>query len=71
MSIKIIENGWNIGCLMKYYENIDFTFKTKPIEDHIKPFIGDIMYIEYLGKIWKDEYELVFIKGNRINVTII
>ena len=27
MSRKIVENGWNIGCLMKYYENIDFTFK--------------------------------------------
>ena len=71
MSRKIVENGWNIGCLMKYYENIDFTFKTKPLEDHIKPFIGDIMYNIYLGTIWKDEYELVFIKGNRINVTII
>lgn len=71
MSRKIIENGWNIGCLMKYYENIDFTFKTKPLEDHIKPFIGDIMYNIYLGTIWKDEYELVFIKGNRIKVTMI
>ncbi len=71
MSRKIVENGWNIGCLMKYYENVDFTFKTKPVGAHIKPFLGDVMYTGYLGKIWKDEYELVFIKGNRINVTII
>ena len=66
MSRKIIDNGWNIGCLMKYYENVDFTFKIK----FTKPFLGDVMYVEYLGKIWKDEYELVFIKGNRINITI-
>jgi hypothetical protein len=56
---------------MKYYENVDFTFKTKPVGAYIKPFLGDVMYTGYLGTIWKDEYELVFIKGNRINVTII
>jgi len=68
MSRKIIENGWNIGCLMRYYENVDFTFKSKSPDEYVKPFLGDVMYIEYLGKIWKDITELVFIKGNRINV---
>jgi hypothetical protein len=65
MSEKIIKNGWNIGCLMEYYKGVDFT-KTPNI-----PLLGDMMFLKYRGKIWKDEYELVFIKGNRINVTII
>ena len=29
MSRKIIENGWNIGCLLKHYKNVDFTFNEK------------------------------------------
>ena len=70
MSRKIIENGWNIGSLMKYYEDVDFTFKTKSPGEYKNPFINDVMYANYRGIIWKDEYELVFIKGNRINVTI-
>ena len=53
---------------MRYYENVDFTFKSKSPDEYVKPFLGDVMYIEYLGKIWKDITELVFIKGNRINV---
>ena len=64
MSEKIIKNGWNIGCLMEYYKGVNFT-KTPNI-----PLLGDMMFLEYRGKIWKDEYELVFIKGNRINITI-
>jgi len=70
MSRKIIENGWNIGCLMKYYDNVDFTFKTKSPGEYKNQFLNDVMYEKYRGIIWKDEYELVFIKGNRINVTI-
>lgn len=70
MSRKIIDNGWNIGSLMKYYENVDFTFKTKSPGEYKNPFINDVMYANYRGIIWKDEYELVFIKGNRINITI-
>jgi hypothetical protein len=65
MSEKIIKNGWNIGCLMEYYKGVNFT-KTPNIS-----LLGDVMYFEYRGKIWKDEYELVFIKGNRINITTI
>ena len=63
MSRKIIEKNWNIGSLMKYYENVDFTFKT-PEEYNIQ-FLDDIMYPEYKNVIWHD-YEIVFIKGNRI-----
>lgn len=65
MSRKVIEKGWNIGSLMKYYEGVDFTFKTKKPSDYGKPFFGDIMYGHFRGNLWKDE-ELVFIKGNRV-----
>jgi len=69
MSRKIIENGWNIGCLMKYYKDVDFTFQSKAPEEYTNPFIGDVMWPESYKKIW-DEHELVFIKGNRINAFI-
>ena len=69
MSRKIIENGWNIGCLMKYYKDVDFTFQNKAPEEYTNPFIGDVMWPESYKKIW-DEHELVFIKGNRINAFI-
>ena len=65
MSRKIIENNWNIGCLLRCYKNVDFTFKTKtPGEYNIK-FFNDVVYIHYRNLIWS-EFELVFIKGNRI-----
>lgn len=70
MSRKILENGWNIGCLMKYYENVDFTFQSKSPEEYMNPFIGDIMMSHSHGKIW-NEYEIVFIKGNRIDVHLV
>jgi lipopolysaccharide biosynthesis protein len=65
MSRKIIEKGWNIGSLMKYYDGVDFTFKTKKPSDYGKPFLGDIMYGHFRGTLWQDN-ELVFIKGNRM-----
>ena len=64
MSRKIIENNWNIGSLMKYYNNIDFTFCNKNPQDYNVKFFDDVMYQIYRKKIW-NEYELVFIKGNR------
>jgi len=27
MSRKIIENNWNIGSLLLYYKDVDFTFR--------------------------------------------
>lgn len=69
MSRKIIDNGWNIGCLMKYYDGVDFTFKSKSPDEYAKPFIGDIMFNNYYGTFW-NEFEIVFVKGNRINVSI-
>lgn len=64
MSRKIIEKGWNIGSLFSYYHNIDFTFKDKQPSDYNILFMGDIMYPIYRDRIW-NEYDLVFIKGNR------
>jgi lipopolysaccharide biosynthesis protein len=64
MSRKIIENGWNIGCLMKRYQEVDFRFIYKKPEDYPITFLGDIMFPEYVNNIFTPE-ELVFIKGNR------
>lgn len=64
MSRFIIEKGWNIGSLMRYYDGVDFTFQTKKPEDYNINFLGDVMYNGHRGHLW-NEYELVFIKGNR------
>jgi hypothetical protein len=67
MSRKIIENNWNIGSLMKYYENVDFTFRHKKPKDYSIKFLDDVMYQKYRFEIW-NEYEIVFVKGNRIEI---
>jgi hypothetical protein len=69
MSRKIIENGWNIGSLLPYYKNVDFTFSEKKPEDYDIDFSADdLMYEKYRGCLW-NETELVFVKGNRIPIT--
>jgi lipopolysaccharide biosynthesis protein len=67
MSRKIIENGWNIGSLLRYYKDVDFRFNHKKPEEYINPFVHDLMYPCFRNKIWT-EYELVFIKGNRVTI---
>jgi hypothetical protein len=67
MSRKVIERGWNIGSLLPLYRGVDFTFSSKKPEDYGIEFLDDVMYERYRNKLWRDE-ELVFIKGNRINV---
>jgi hypothetical protein len=64
MSRLIIENGWNIGCLMPLYKGIDFTFKT---QNKDISYLGDIMLPQYYNKLWTVD-ELVFIKNNRIQI---
>lgn len=64
MSRKIIENGWNIGCMMTRYQGVDFRFIYKKPDDYGIQFLGDIMFPEYVNKAFTPE-ELVFIKGNR------
>lgn len=67
MSRKIIENGWNIGSLLPIYNNVDFTFRHKKPEDYNITFYNDIMFSMYRNILW-NEYQLVFIKGNRIQI---
>ena len=64
MSRYIIKNGWNIGCLNKYYDGVDFRFVTKKPQDYSKPFLDDIMYPRYENKLWSRQ-GLLFVKGNR------
>ena len=64
MSRLIIENGWNIGCRMNIFNEVDFTFKTEQtINKYL--FYDDMMYSEYENDVWKRE-EIIFVKGNRI-----
>ena len=63
MSRKIIERGWNIGSLLPCYKGIDFRSTIYNI-----PKLNDLMYVFYRNKYW-NEYDLVFIKGNRIPIT--
>jgi len=64
MSRHILNNGWNIGALCNYYKDVDFKFIDKMPIDYEINFIGDIMYPKYRDIIW-NEYQLIFIKGNR------
>ena len=64
MSRKIIENNWNIGSLLQCYKDLDFTFANKTPEEYNITFWGDVMFPKCKGILWND-YDLVFIKGNR------
>ena len=67
MSRKVIENNWNIGSLLQLYKNVDFTFKNKKPEEYAIEFTGDIMSNQFINILW-NIYEVVFIKGNRIQL---
>ena len=67
MSRKVIEKKWNIGSLLSYYKDVDFTFKNKKPSEYNINFMNDLMYEEYKNEIW-NLYEIVFVKGNRIKV---
>ena len=58
MSKKILDKGWNIGCLLKHYRGEDF-------RKHSDDWLDDIMLPQYENVYWKKE-DLVFIKGNRM-----
>lgn len=66
MSRKIIENGWNIGSLLKLYNGVDFRFINNN-NNNIK-WYDDVLYLKYYGKLWMP-YQLIFIKGNREGFT--
>jgi hypothetical protein len=67
MSNDITDNGWNIGCLLKCYQGFDFTFKNKKKEEFKNALYGDIMFSQYRNVFW-NEYDLIFIKGNRVKL---
>jgi hypothetical protein len=70
MSRCIIENGWNIGCLMNYYKDVDFRFLTTKPSDY-KPFLGDPMVSKnFSDKLFNNFYELVFIKGSQLDFNL-
>uniref|UniRef100_A0A6C0DLC3 Glycosyltransferase n=1 Tax=viral metagenome TaxID=1070528 RepID=A0A6C0DLC3_9ZZZZ len=70
MSRLIIENGWNIGCLMKYYNGVDFRFLASRISDY-KPFLGEVMLAKnFSDKLFNNFFELVFIKGNSFDFNL-
>ena len=67
MSRKIIENNWNIGSLLSYYKDVDFTFSCKQPSEYNKIFLDDIMFPQFKNILW-NKYDVVFVKGNRVNV---
>jgi hypothetical protein len=60
MSYLILQNNWNIGCLIPYYKNVDFR-KTSNFD---KEYLDDIVGYNCYNIIW-NEYDIVFIKANR------
>jgi len=70
MSRLILDNGWNIGCMIEYYKDVDFRFLTKRASE-CKPFLGDPMVVKNVSdKLFNNFYELVFIKGSRFDFNI-
>lgn len=70
MSRLILENGWNIGCLMTYYKGIDFRFLTSRPSEYM-PFLGDpLVSKNFSDKLFNNFYELVFIKANRFDYNL-
>jgi len=62
MSKEILKKGWNIGSLLKQYKDVDFTKNISNVK-----LYDDIMYPQFRTTLWS-EYELVFIKGNRMGM---
>lgn len=67
MSRKIIDRGWNVASLLPLYKDVDFT--NDKTFNNFTFIYSDLMFEEYRGKLW-NEYDLVFIKGNRIPTNI-
>ena len=70
LSRLIIDNGWNIGCLMTYYKGVDFRFLTSRPSDY-KPFVGDpLLSKNFSDKLFNNFYELVFIKPSSFDFNL-
>uniref|UniRef100_A0A6C0DR71 Uncharacterized protein n=1 Tax=viral metagenome TaxID=1070528 RepID=A0A6C0DR71_9ZZZZ len=64
MSRRVIERGWNIGSLLTYYKGVDFTFSDRQPEAYGLVFMDDMVRTSCYNLLW-NEYDLVFVKGNR------
>jgi lipopolysaccharide biosynthesis protein len=65
MSRMIIARGGNIGSLLPQYKGVDFRFHERSPESYGIQFLDDVMFQGFRGSLW-NEFQLVFVKGNRI-----
>ena len=65
MSREIIRNGWNIGSLMIYYDNIDFRFKDKQPSEYNITFLRNCGVNNGYFDSNLHPYEVIFVKANR------
>jgi hypothetical protein len=63
MSQLVLKNNWNIGSLLPYYKDVDFR-NPSTIK---KQILDDLTFQPCYNLLW-NEYDVVFIKGNRINL---
>ena len=70
MSRLVLENGWNIGCLMRYYDGVDFRFLASTPSDY-KPFLGNpLVSKNFSNRIFNNFYEFVFIKSSQFDFNL-
>jgi hypothetical protein len=63
MSQAILRNNWNIGSLLPHYRGADFRDPGAMRQE----ILDDIAFQQYYNVLW-NEYDVVFVKGNRINM---
>lgn len=68
MSRDVLAKGWNIGCLLNCFRGVDFTFRDKASSEYKHMNLNhEVIRMARHYKYW-NEYELVFIKGNRLEL---
>ncbi len=68
MSRDVLAKGWNIGCLLNCFRGVDFTFRDKPPSEYKHMDLEHEATRMYRHNKYWNEYELVFIKGNRLEL---
>jgi hypothetical protein len=68
MSRDVLAKGWNIGSLLNCFRGVDFRFRdTQPSDYKHMDLHHEVIRMARYLKYW-NEYELVFIKGNRLEL---
>ncbi len=68
MSRDVLAKGWNIGSLLNCFRGVDFRFRdTEPSDYKHMDLQHEVIRMARYVKYW-NEYELVFIKGNRLEL---